>query len=440
MHHFFKKALPVAIALGFSASAVHAQDAVLSGADAIAATQAKDAAGTFFGYFRAGVGTNSGGGSQACYGLQGVPKYRFGNECDIYGEFGYTKELARAANGSSFVGTIMASTYAPYSDIGSSNHLDLAQMMVEAKNIPFMRGAIPWIGKRYYNRPDIHELDFKYLQGDGVGGGVTGISVGPGKFSYGLFRNDVDQSVAATRHSFIYDGLAVNPDGSLKLDATIIRGDSNDHNSDTRRIEDGWSFSAVHTQSKVFGGTNTLALQYGKGSGIKMGGTDIFATNDIKRTRVFDNMVFQFTPNFSSSLLGLWQRDKSDAGSTTWTSFGARPQYALHDNFKLIVDVGHDNISPADGGADQKLTKITFAPTLAMARDWWSRPELRFFVTYAKWNDAAQGAADQAIAGQRELDRLQSRNLTPGGTLSSSGPFGSNTNGTSVGLQVEAWF
>lgn len=439
MHQFFKKALPVAIALGFSATAAQAQDASISGADAIAATQAKDAAGTFFGYFRAGVGSNSGGGSQACYGLEGVPKYRFGNECDLYGEFGYTRELARGANGVSFVGTLMTSIYSPTSDVGSDNHLELAQMMVEAKHIPFMQGAVPWIGKRFYNRPDIHVLDFKYLHGDGVGGGITGITVGPGKFSYGLFRNDIDQSVAATRHSFIYDGLAINPNGSLKLDATVIRGDDNTDRSDIRKIEDGWSFSAVHTQSKVLGGTNTFAFQHGKGSGIKMGGTDILATSDIKRTRVFDNMVFQFTPDFSTSLLALWQRDKSDAGSTTWTSFGARPQYALNDNFKLILDVGHDNISPASG-SDQKLTKITFAPTLAMGRDWWSRPELRFFVTYAKWNDAAQGAADQAVAGQRELDRLASRNLTRGGTLSSSGPFGSSTNGTSIGLQVEAWF
>ena len=403
MHQFFKKTLPVAIALACSALSAHASDAE----------------GEFHGYFRAGVGSNDKGGSQACYGLEGVPKYRFGNECDIYGEFSYTKELAKAANGSSFVGTVMASTYSPSSDIGN-NHLDLAQMMVEAKNVPFLKGATAWVGKRFYDRPDIHVLDFKYLHGDGVGAGIAGVAVGPGKFSYALFRNDIDKSVAATRHSFIYEGVPVNEGGTLKLDATVIRGDS--QKSDTKKIENGWSFSVVHKQDKILGGDNTLALQYGSGSGIKMGGTEIGATADVKRTRVFDNMIWQITPDFSGSLVGLWQRDKADAGSTTWTSVGVRPVYALDENFKLILDVGHDNVKPANGGSDQKLTKVTFAPTLSQGKGFWARPELRAFVTYAKWNTAAQKAA------------------TPGSTLSSTGVFGGSTNGTSYGVQVEAWF
>lgn len=383
------------------------------------AAHASDAEGEYHGYFRVGAGSNDKGGSQACFGLEGVSKYRFGNECDLYGEFSYTKEMARAANGASFVGTVMASTFSPSSDIGN-NHLDLAQALVEAKNVPFLNGATAWIGKRFYDRPDIHVLDFKYLHGDGVGGGIAGISAGPGKFSYALFRNDIDKTVSATRHSFIYEGIPVNPEGSLKLDATVIRGDN--QASATPKVANGWSFSVVHQQGKLLGGDNTLALQYGSGSGIKIGGTDVDAASDIKRTRVFDQMIWQVTPEFSGSLVGLWQHDKSSAGTRTWTSVGARPVYALNDNFKLILDVGHDNIKPADGGAEQKLTKVTFAPTLALAKNYWSRPEMRAFITYAKWNDAAQAAA------------------TPGSALSSTGVFGGSTNGTSIGLQVETWF
>ncbi|WP_317202978.1 carbohydrate porin, partial [Janthinobacterium sp.] len=167
MQQFFKKTLPVAVALAFSAVTVHASDAV----------------GEFSGYFRAGVGSNDKSGKQACYGLEGVPKYRFGNECDLYGEFAYTKELAKSSNGASFVGTVMTSIYSPTSDVGSDNKLELAQMMLEAKNLPVLQGASAWIGKRFYDRPDIHVLDFKYLHGDGVGGGIAGIAMGPGKFS-----------------------------------------------------------------------------------------------------------------------------------------------------------------------------------------------------------------------------------------------------------------
>jgi maltoporin len=415
------KALPAAIALLFS----------------VGQAVASDAEGEYHGYFRAGTGTNSGGGSQACYGLEGAPKYRFGNECDLYGEFIYTKEVAKLANGSSFVGNVMVATWSPNSDIGKDNHLDLTQAYIEAKNLPMLQGASAWMGKRYYDRPDIHVLDFKYLQGDGVGGGVAGIQAGPGKLSYALFRNDVLQTVAATRHSFIYQGIPVNPDGSLTFDATIIRGDS--QTSVTKKVESGWSLSAVHKQLNVLGGDNTLALQYGSGSGVKIGGTDTGAASDAKVTRLFDNMIWQFTPEFSGSLVGVWQSDQSGAGagSRTWTTVGARPVYAFNDNFKMVMDLGHDNIKPAGGGDDLKLTKITLAPVLSAGKGFWARPELRAFVTYAKWNTAAQRAANAA-----DVDYLLKN---PGSdprnsTLSSTGVFGGKTNGTSFGLQVEAWF
>src|SRR3954471_2507255 len=43
----------------------------------------------FNGYFRAGVGINSLGGDQACVGNSGASafnEFRWGNECDMYGE------------------------------------------------------------------------------------------------------------------------------------------------------------------------------------------------------------------------------------------------------------------------------------------------------------------------------------------------------------------
>ena len=378
---------------------------------------ASDAEGEYHGYFRAGAGSNSSKGSQACFGLEGVSKYRLGNECDFYGEFAYTKELAKSSNGASFVGTVMANTFSPMSDVGD-NKLGLNQMFVEAKNIDFLKGATAWVGKRFYNRPDVHVLDFKYVVMDGVGFGIDGASMGPGKFSYALFRNDLDKKQSATRHNFIYQNLPVNPDGSLKFDATIISADTSVANA-----HGGWSLSVAHKQDKVLGGDNTLALQYGVGPGMVIGGTgDISLGSDYTRTRLVEQLIWQVTPDFSGSANLVVQRDKSNVGTQTWTSIGVRPVYALHENFKLQLDLGHDRITPAGGGAAQELTKLTFAPTLTVGKGFWSRPELRAFVTYAKWNDAARVAA------------------TPGSALSSTGVFGSNTKGTSVGVQVESWF
>lgn len=384
----------------------------------LAATFGNATAGEVHGYFRAGAGTNSKDGAQACFGLEGISKYRLGNECDFYGEVGYTQELAKAANGVSFAGTVMGNIYSPYSDTGNRD-VSINQMYVEAKGIDFLGGGSAWVGKRFYNRPDIHIIDFKYLHGDGIGGGVQGIQFGPGKFSYGLFRNDIDnRDTSATRHSFTYEGIPVNPGGGLKLDLSLINKDSSKPGANN-----GWSVSAVHSQDKVFGGNNTLAVQYGVGPGTFIGGTgDITASSDVKRVRVFDNIYWQPTPEFGGSFLALVQRDRTPVGTQTWYSIGARPVYAFNDIFKLQFELGHDRIKPATGGQTQQLTKFTIAPTLAAAKGFWSRPELRVFATYAKWNRAAQLAA------------------TPGSALSSTGVFGTSTNGLSAGVQVETWW
>ncbi len=371
----------------------------------------------FHGYFRIGTGSNSEKGSQACFGLEGVAKYRLGNECDISGDFGYTREFARSSDGTRFVGTAMLNVSSPTPHLGD-NQLQLAQGMIEAKDIGFLNGGTAWIGRRYYNRPDIHVLDFKYVVMDGEGAGIDGIPMGPGKFSYALFRNDIDRSVSATRHNFTYENLPVNPNGTLKIDATFIRGDSG-----AVQRHNGWSLSFTHKQNKVLGGDNTLAVQYGVGPGIKIGGTgDLSLGSSFTRTRIAEQLIWQVTPEFSGSANLVVQRDRGIIGKQTWTSVGVRPVYALQEHVKLQLDIGHDRISPADGGPAQELTKITFAPTLSKGKDFWSRPELRLFITYAKWNKAAQAAA------------------RPGSPLSSIGVFGGSTDGVSFGVHFETWF
>src|SRR2546430_2465342 len=71
---------------------------------ALGPAYASDAEGESHGYFRGGGGGNSSEGSQACYSLEGAGVYRLGNECTVYGELQYRKELVKTSNGASFVG------------------------------------------------------------------------------------------------------------------------------------------------------------------------------------------------------------------------------------------------------------------------------------------------------------------------------------------------
>ena len=411
MQHPMKTSLALACAMLLACGAAHASDAE----------------GEYHGYFRAGLGSSTDSrGPQSCYGLGGnTMRYRLGNECDTYGEFEYQKEMAKSANGVSFVGHIMVAAYTPSSAVSDSD-LSMSKMYVEAKNIEILNGGTAWIGKRYYMRPDIHMLDLQYINMNGTGGGIDQYKLGPGRISYGFFKDNDKPGNSAIRQNLVYQGIPINQDGTLEVLTTLITPDKKDSTSHS-----GWQATVLHKQDKVWGGANTFGIQYGVGPGTGAGGQccnrmgttgSIRNGSDVTRLRIFNSLWIQPTPEWSAEMIAIVQRDKSDAtgGSSTWTSLGVRPVYAVNDNFKLQFELGTDRVTSPTGGAAQRLTKLTFAPTLTAGKGYWSRPELRAFVTYGKWNDAATAAVNKA---------------------NESGPvYGNATSGTSFGLQVETWF
>ncbi len=388
----------------------------------------------FHGYLRAGAGASSTHGPQSCFGLGGnTMSYRLGNECDSFTEFGYTKEMIKSENGVSFVGTLWVDAYNGSSDFGSAK-TGISKAYVEAKGLDFLNGGIAWIGKRHYLRPDIHMLDLQYINLNGTGGGLDKIGVGAGKLSYAIFKdndtNNIDPATgrvlstkAAIRQNLVYEGLPVNAGGTLDAAATIISAQGKNNNN-------GWQLSVFHRQDKVFGGSNTVGVQYGVGPGTGVGGPccdrmgssgSTLLGSDVTRTRIFDSLWVQPTPELSMEFVALVQKDKSDKnGSSTWTTLGIRPVYAVTTNFKLQMEIGTSKVTAGNGGPDLRLTKITFAPTITAGKGYWSRPELRTYVTYGKWNDAATAAVNSS---------------------NNSGPvYGTNTSGASAGIQLEAWF
>ncbi len=386
------------------------------------------------GYFRVGAGTSTSNshGPQSCFGLGGnAMKYRLGNECDAHFEGGYTKELAQV-DGVRYIGTVWVDAHSPNSEFGDAK-VGMNKAYVEAKGVPALNGGSAWIGKRYYYRPDIHMLDMQYINMNGTGAGLDKLKAGPGNFSYAFFKdNDLNTTVAggkvetasATRQNFIYGDIPVNTDGLVDFAATVISAQGKG-TGDTAK-HDGWQLSVFHRQDKVLGGSNTVGVQYGEGPGVgpgngRMGssGSTLLAA-DTTRLRVFNRLWIQPTWNFGMEAIALVQRDKSDAtGSSVWTTLGARPVYALSRNIKLAMEVGTDRVT-VPGGPAQRLTKITFAPSLSAGPGLWSRPELRAFATYGKWNDAARAAVNAA---------------------NGSGPvFNGGNSGMSYGFQVESWF
>jgi maltoporin len=403
----------------------------------------------FHGYMRVGAGSSTGKGPQACYGLGGNSmKYRLGNECDSYFEGGTTWDFAKPdEDGVVLTGTLWANEYSPSSQFGApSGSLGLAKAYVEAKNLDFLGGGVLWMGERYYYRPDIHMIDLQFINLNGTGGGVDNIEAGPGKFSYAIFK-DADSNIptmtsagvytattAAVRQNFIYKGLPVNQGGKVDIIGTYIVGQGLNTNN-------GYSVTLLHNQD-AFGGGNTIGVQYGVGPGTGGYGNNdrigasgpTSADSGVTRTRVFDHLWIQPTDKFGAEFIALMQTDIGDAsaplnlgggqtaiGTSTWTSLGMRPSYVVRKHLKLIAELGTDNVTVPNGGSALQMTKLTIAPTIALDNGYWSRPELRFYFTHAVWNDAAKNA----------VNPLPTTGVNP---------IGGTTSGTSVGVQVEAWW
>ena len=111
-----------------------------------------------------------------------------------------------------------------------------------------------------------------------------------------------------------------------------------------------------------------------------------------------------------------YQTNKDDLTGVNTKDFslGGRGSYAFSKNFKMLTELSTTTRKGA--GADQRLSKLTVAAALALAEDFWSRPELRFYVTKANWNQAAQ-LANAATFGA-----------------------GGKTSRTLVGVQYEVWW
>lgn len=400
----------------------------LAAALAAGSAQAVD----FDGYFRGGPGLTSKNASRACYdlGISGG-HYRLGNECDFYGEFGLSQ--TGKADNIEWKARLMFNQYNPGTDTGGSSS-SFNQMYVEGKGFDFAPGTNFWIGKRFYGRKDVHILDTFFVKLDGVGAGADQIAIGGGaKLGIAAFTNDTNANFGDTNANTRTDtspgarlnvdvsDIGLNAGGALRVTGTVTQGRF-DNPTDGKGTS-GFGLSLQHTQDIAgIGGGNTLWLQYAQGSaGLDGNFGTMTAPSSAKKVRLVESVAWQMG-NLGGQAVALIGRQNANtvAGTPRFNelSIGGRVSYALTKNFKLLAELGHMQKKP-DGSDTQKLTKFTFAPAIATGPEFFKRPELRLYVTTAKWNQAANTAAG------------------PDGL---TGLANGKTRGTSFGAQAEIWF
>ena len=378
----------------------------------------------FHGYARSGIGWTGSGGEQQCFQATGAQsKYRLGNECETYAELKLGQEVWKEGDKSFYFDTNVAYSVAQQNDWEATDPA-FREANVQGKNlIEWLPGSTIWAGKRFYQRHDVHMIDFYYWDISGPGAGIENVDLGFGKLSLAATRsqeaggsyiftsNDIYHDFKDTANDVFDVRLAqmeINPGGTLELGVDYGRANKTDgYSFADGASKDGWMFTAEHTQS-MLKGYNKFVVQYAtdamttQGKGIPQGSftsngynkdteigvVDNKINNNGSLVRILDHGAISLGDNWDLMYVGMYQDiDRDDNNGTTWYTVGVRPMYKWTPIMSTLLEVGYDNVKSQKTDDTNNQYKITLAQQWQAGNSIWSRPAIRVFATYAKWDE-----------------------------------------------------
>ncbi|MBJ9342676.1 maltoporin [Citrobacter portucalensis] len=383
----------------------------------------------FHGYARSGIGWTGSGGEQQCFQATGAQsKYRLGNECETYAEIKLGQEVWKEGDKSFYFDTNVAYSVAQQNDWEGTDPA-FREANVQGKNlIEWLPGSTIWAGKRFYQRHDVHMIDFYYWDISGPGAGIENIDLGFGKLSLAATRSQEAGGSYAFSSQNIYDRtkdtandvfdvrlaqMATNPDGMLELGVDYGRANTtDDYSLADGASKDGWMFTAEHTQS-MLKGYNKFVVQYatdsmttqGKGlnqgsygsstttiedpvTGVKTNYANNVVNNNGSLVRILDHGAISLGDKWDLMYVGMYQNlDMDNDLGTEWYTVGIRPMYKWTPIMSTLMEVGYDNVKSQQTGDRNSQYKITLAQQWQAGDSIWSRPAIRVFATYAKWDE-----------------------------------------------------
>jgi maltoporin len=392
----------------------------------------------FHGYFRSGYGVNSKGGQQVAFQAPGAgAKYRLGNEAETYGEFilvnnwrnpehradkaWFKTEAMLEAN------TSNSASYANFNSLGN-DQFRLREAFVRGGNLfESQPEAKVWAGERYYRRQHLEINDFFPLDMSGYGAGVEDVNLGFGKMAVGYLAG-ARPDVATDNGNYIKSNFDVRL-YDLQGPAGVWGGWFNFATSRGGTTPDGtviphsngYGVGLRYQRLKWHGGFQVVGIQYGTGAASNFSASVDDPTVSIDRSArllITGAMLVQPNDTFAIMPIAIYQRTRDgnpEHGWDQWVSFGARPEVFFTKYLSLAVEGGFDHTRSGTGQYEGWLRKITIAPQIGAGREFFSRPVLRAFVTYANWSDGLRGFV--------------------GGT-----PFRDGRNGLTYGVQIETWW
>ena len=242
---------------------------------------------------------------------------RLADECDTYAELTLSQEVFNKNNNKFTVNTLVA--YGSNDSDASDPQYDYQGNSWQGESggqgsawsgqrLSFREawagyempsGIQLWAGKRFYQRKDIHIMDFYYLNNSGTGFGVENIAVGNlGSLSFAVVKGqtiataketagvplgNADQDVNTWHLDARWNGIPLWTDGSLDVALIYAWANLSQAQKDNEnRMNNGFLAHLEWTQGNFFGGFNKLVFQYGHdgfdGVGTLNGGNHAGAT------------------------------------------------------------------------------------------------------------------------------------------------------------------
>lgn len=402
----------------------------------------------FHGYARAGSSTNLGsGGEQTCLGNGASGHYvgRLADECDTYAEIGLGDELYnqdgqtfrfdsmvaysagnqgndyQALDGSGninsvdFAGTdVSKNSSNPY----GGGDISLRQLYVSGTNvIESLPGATLWVGKRYYQRHDVHHLDFYYLNDSGYGAGVENIKAGAGQLSVAYLNHDIGTDEGFVQNNKL-DVRYAFPVASSTLTLVGIYGmaDLTDQQEAAGIPDENGYFLTAELATGVMGGFNKFVLQYGAdsmgfgafeaGGGGRVDNTNVAGYLD-SSWRILDHGVVKLGGNWEMGYSALYQQGKpQDSAQDDAKRFSVvvRPVYNWTNIMSTAIEAGYDDVTYNGVNAQsQNLQKIAVAQQWSAGSGYWARPSIRVYAASFFGDRAEAARSGDGIDGDLQI-------------------------------------
>lgn len=412
----------------------------LSAAVALACASVSASAVDFHGYMRAGLQTSTEGGEVYCIGTGNVGHKvgRLGDECDTYAEIALTQEVYNKANSKFTVNTLIAyGTTEGFQDKqgnswqGATGAGPWDGQRLSARELwagyDTADGYRIWAGKRFYQRKDIHIMDLYYLNNSGYGAGIENIDVGAGNVALAVTKwsNDGDGDNYRRNVYKIDARWNAIPVGIGNLDASVIyalpfvsdqqREVGAVGNARANTAHSGALVTLDHAytlNTESVSVMNHFVVQYGTNGFAYVGtygnhaGDNFTPDTDVDGVRVIDWGTLD-AGNFGLGYSLLWAHLNSADGhksSSAWTvtrsgweySIVLRPEYKWTEYTRTTLELGYSAMKTSGWTApdyveDPDLYKITLAQQFTPGKGFWTRPAIRFYVSYVGGDQFAKG-------------------------------------------------